>query len=722
MDSSKHDVWAYFDASPEITVNEPSQEVICDRPKLTGLRVLSACSKEQPILAKRGDDLRVDWGRLYLAAEVMETLPDSIVATIASTKAREQFAANRPILSGNELNKAQSPESGTTVLAFVRDLRIRTVGSRPVSRWLMLAYDDEFSIQYFKKNLRPYWRRNGDDAAALLKMAAADYESLKKRCAAFDAELMADLTKAGGAKYAQLCALAYRQCFAANKLVADASGQPLMFPKENSSRGMISTVDAIYPMSPQFLLFSPSLMKAALVPILAYSSSARWPWPYAPHDLGTYPVANGQAWGGGEYRGQSMPVEETGNLLIMLGALAQIEGNADFCANYWPLVEKWAGYLKTNGFDPEEQMCTDDFTGALAHNANLSVKAICALGAFAKLCKLHGDETRAEEYSTRAKQFAERWSKEADDGDHYRLAFDQPGTWSQKYNLVWDRILGLNLFPDSVREKEMKFYRTRLDEFGLPLDNRETYTKLDWSLWTATLTQNRDDFDAVLNPIWRFINQTTNRVPISDWVWTQAPVPRGFQARPVVGGFFLQMLYDRAAWKKWASRDTSQPSNWAAILKPPKIVTVVPTAEKEPIEWHYTIQTPPDNWNKPGFDDSGWEKGPAAFGISGAHAATVRTGWNTPEIWLRREITLPEGKWSDLSFRLYLSCGVQIYLNGVLAATFPGYAADYRQVRVKGQARLVVRPGVNVIAVHAARTALAQCIDVGIVDVRDADD
>ena len=251
--------------------------------------------------------------------------------------------------------------------------KLGKVGAKPVSRWLMLAYDDEYSIQYFKKNLRPYWRRNGDDAAALLKKAAAEYESLKKRCEKFDAEVMAALTKAGGEKYARICALAYRQCYAANKVVADANGQPLMFPKENFSNGCIGTVDVIYPMAPQFLLFSPSLTKAMLVPILDYAASPRWRWPFAPHDLGTYPLANGQVYGGGERTEQNqMPVEETGNMLILLAALAQVEGNADFCAKYWPVLEKWAEYLKAKGFDPENQLCTDDFAGHLAHNVNLS--------------------------------------------------------------------------------------------------------------------------------------------------------------------------------------------------------------------------------------------------------------------------------------------------------------------------------------------------------------
>src|SRR5438874_11051007 len=160
------------------------------------------------------------------------------------------------------------------------------VSSQPISRWLVLAYDDLYAIQYFKRNLRPYWRRHGAEATDLLKMAATDYEALVARCTTFDEELMEDLTKAGGEDYAKICALAYRQTWAGCKIAADGNGQPLIFPKENFSNGCIGTVDVIYPMAPQFLLFGPSLTKAILVQNLDYAASSRWKWLFAPHDLG----------------------------------------------------------------------------------------------------------------------------------------------------------------------------------------------------------------------------------------------------------------------------------------------------------------------------------------------------------------------------------------------------------------------------------------------------
>jgi len=163
---------------------------------------------------------------------------------------------------------------------------------------------------------------------------------------------------------------------------------------------------------------------------------------------------------------------------------------------------------------------------------------------------MRGDTAAAREYRALAERFAARWATDANDGDHFRLAFDLPGTWSQKYNLVWDRILGLNLFPPSVAQREMAFYRRVECPFGLALDNRRLYSKLDWIMWTATLTGSRTDSEALVAPVFDFLNTTPNRVPMSDWYWTHDATKTGFQARSVVGGVFLRLLYDPERWAK----------------------------------------------------------------------------------------------------------------------------------------------------------------------------
>jgi hypothetical protein len=712
-DGQKHSVETYFDAASELTVNTPDQRVVWSAEKMGGVNALKVGSVEQRILGKSGDDLRIDWGYLYVAAAKGQA---SVLGQVSAVDGRSAFAGQGNLSPVFPSSSDGQPAETAPVSAMV--FHFGKVGEKPVSRWMMLAYDDIYSIQYMKKNLRPYWRRNGWEAADLLKAAAHDYSSLKERCEKFDAELQADLAKAGGENYVKLASLAYRQCFAAGKFVADANGQPLQFCKENHSNGCISTSDVFYPMSPQFLLFSPSVAKSFIVPFMNYAASDRWKFPFAPHDLGTYPKANGQVYGDGE-RGvnNQMPVEESGNLLCLFAAVAQMEGNADFAGLYWKQLEQWAGYLKEKGFDPEKQLCTDDFAGHLAHNVNLSAKAICGLGSYAKLCDLRGDHQTANEYYQLAREFAQRWVKEAADGDHYRLAFDRPNTWSQKYNLVWDRVLGLNLFPPEVARTEMDYYRKIQNEYGLPLDNRETYTKLDWITWTATLTQNRDDFDALIAPIIKFLDNTPDRSPMTDWYQTKSARKVGFTGRPVVGGVFMQMLYDKSVWSKYAGRDRTKAANWAPMPKPPVIEVIIPAADKQPAQWRYTLSNPPANWTDENFDAASWQEGLSGFGTPGTPGAIPTTLWNTGDIWLRRDVDISADQIKNVQIWFHHDDDAEVYINGVLALTAPGFVSSYDCFPLSDKALAALKPGKNTVAIHCHQISGGQYIDLGLIAV-----
>jgi hypothetical protein len=549
-DGRAHDVTAYLDASSELVVNTADQPVAWSRFQLDGQPLLRMGSRQQPVLEKVGDDVRIDWGYLYLAADRAE---GASLSAGPRGQAWSSFDQRGALPDSDDLNDHRAVRRSMPGIAIA--LSLGQVQQSPVSRYAMLAYDDLYSIEYFQRKVRPWWRRNGKAAADLLRTARTDYARLAERSAAFDSELMADLRRAGGEEYARLAALAFRQTIAAHKLVADADGTALHFGKENFSNGCIGTVDVFYPSAPFFLLFNPALLEAQMRPIMDYAQMTRWRFPFAPHDIGTYPHANGQVYGGGEDNElNQMPVEESGNMLILTLALAEAQGNTKFAERYWPVLTKWAEYLREKGLDPENQLSTDDFAGHLAHNANLSIKAILALGSYGKLAEKTGHAAEAAKYRALAQDFAKRWIDLAADGDHYKLAFDKPGTWSQKYNLVWDRLLGLNLFPADIARKEMVFYLKSQEKYGLPLDNRQKYTKLDWIVWTATLADSRADFEALVKPAYSFAQDSPMRVPLSDWYWTTDAKQRGFQARSVVGGVFIKMLAEPGMWKKWASR------------------------------------------------------------------------------------------------------------------------------------------------------------------------
>ncbi|MCX5768954.1 MAG: DUF4965 domain-containing protein [Candidatus Hydrogenedentes bacterium] len=545
IDGQGHDVSLYADVSAELCVNTPEQKVEWGRYRFGDLEAMRVGTVEQPVLGRSGDDLRIEWGYLYVSA------PGASATVIAaSEKARSQFAHDGSLPETDDTAMPRAVHESWPVLAAQFDLGNVT---QSAGGHMLIAYDDIWSIEYLNRRLKPYWRRNGAGIGDILGQAEAQFAELMAKGQAFDAEFMADLEAAGGPEYARICTLAYRQAFAAQKITADFDGAPMMFSKECFSNGCISTVDVFYPAAPIFLLLNPELLKAQMKPMMDYAQSARWPWPFAPHDLGQYPLANGQVYGGGEKTEENqMPVEETANLLLLHTALAHITGDVAFARSYWPLLAKWADYLREKGLDPENQLCTDDFAGHLAHNANLSVKAILALAGYGRLCEMAGEPDRAKEFQSLARDMAQKWIGLAYDGDHYRLAFDKPGTWSQKYNLVWDKILGLGIFPPEVARTEVAYYKTKLNKYGLPLDNRSLYTKSDWLVWSATLAESPDDFRQLIAPLYAFLQDTPDRVPFTDWYWTDSAKKEGFQARPVIGGVFIKMLADDALWKKWS--------------------------------------------------------------------------------------------------------------------------------------------------------------------------
>ena len=709
IDGAEHKVALYFDVSAGLVVNDPGQPVALGRGDTPQLEVLQAGSHAQPVLAAKGDDVRIDWGYLYLAAPRND---ETAARILPADTARDCFASGAEFPMIKMAMPVAAREAPAATLVFERV----TAGAQPTSRWLMLAYDDEFSAKYFRQNLRPYWRRNGDDAAALLRKAVADYEPLKKRCEAFDSALMADLRKVGGAKYAQLCALAYRQTFAGNKIVADAKGRPLIFPKENFSNGCIGTVDVLFPQAPFFLVFSPALTKAMLVPILDYAASPRWPYGYAPHDLGTYPHATGQVYGMDGKDGDRMPLEESGNMLIMMAALAKVEGNADLAKQYWPILTKWADYLVKEGLDPQNQLCSADMFGHMPRASNLALKAIIGIGGYAQLCEMVGQPEQARKYLAIARDYAVKWQELSRGEGRTLLAYGQPDTWAMKHNLIWDRVLGLNLIPESVADAEIAWYRKVQKKYGLPVDNRTDTSLIDWALWSIATAHKDADFQALLEPIWNYVNETPSRVPLSDWFITTDAKQKGFQARPVVGGVFIKMLADPAVWREWAGRGQKISGPWAPIPIGGMAKEVVPTAQSVPVKWRYTLEQPSENWAKPDFDDSSWKQGIGGFGTKGTPGAIIGTEWSTKEIWLRREFDLPGRALKDPRLKLIYDEDPEVYLNGVLAVKLGGWTTSYEEAEISPAAAHALKPGRNVMAISARQTYGGQCIDAGIVE------
>ncbi|WP_082915342.1 glutaminase family protein [Arachidicoccus ginsenosidimutans] len=528
-DGKTHDVQVYFGASSDVAVNTSKQEVAASVANTSNLKLLKTGTTSQPVLQKKGDDLRIDWGYFYVGAPNDNTTQQFI--TSSETSGIAAFLNNKVQSTGSV--KGNSLELNTV-------LNLGKISSSSKEKFIELGYDEQYMVQYFHHNLRPWWNKDGNSSIEQqLETAYNDYNPVVEKCNAFDKQMYQEAVAAGGEDYAKLCDLAYRQSVSAHALVQSPKGEILFLSKENFSNGSINTVDITYPSAPLYLIYNPDLLKGMLNGIYEYSESGKWQKPFPAHDLGTYPLANGQTYG------EDMPVEEAGNVVIATAAIAKAEGNANYAKQHWKELSIWVDYLSKAGLDPTNQLCTDDFAGHLARNANLSVKAIVAIGAYGLMADMLGQKDTAEKYITMAKDFAQKWMQLADAGDHYALTFNDKNTWSQKYNLVWDKVLHLNIFPQSVYEKEVKYYLTKQNKYGLPLDSRKTYTKSDWIMWTATLANDKATFEKFVTPVYKYATETPTRVPLSDWHETTDGKQVGFQARSVVGGYFMKMLDEK---------------------------------------------------------------------------------------------------------------------------------------------------------------------------------
>ncbi len=514
-------VWLHVSGNLCYNSSEPVP-LIGDSYTRDGLKMAFIGQKKQNVLCHSGDHITIDWGYLYLAAD-----------------------QDQDVAYGDSLTWTwEAAVSGEAACAHV-----------------LIGYDDIASINYYGTFCKAWHARNGQSVPDAIASFHRRYDELYAACVALDERILTEAEEKGGKDYADICAAAWRHTFAAHKLIATPDGSMAFLSKENDSNGCIGTVDVSYPSIPLFLKYCPELVNAMCRPVLEFAEMPVWGEDFAPHDVGRYPQVIGQRYAapgcpnGEVYKpyylypagckiydfNKQMPVEESGNMLIMMETAITYGASDDLLKKYGGQLAKWVRYLDRFGDDPENQLCTDDFAGHLAHNINLSAKAVVGIACYARLLNRLGQTEEAAKWDKRAHEMAQNWLKRADVGGYTALTFDGKG-WSMKYNLVWDLVLNLGLLPRDFYRRETESYLPRMEKYGLPLDSRREYTKSDWLVWTASMAQDDKTFKALIAPLAAYLRETETRVPMSDWYNTQNGRFVQFIGRSVQGGLFMRLL------------------------------------------------------------------------------------------------------------------------------------------------------------------------------------
>ena len=519
-DGKIHEVSVKLSLGSEFCYNKTAKEIETSVESYKNSELVSMGLKNQTPLSESGDDVGANWGYYYLCGGKAEVGTD-------------------------RKHRISSVCSGRTDASLEFNY--------------IAAFDDVYSIEYMGEKLKGLWTESFADIKDAIIFCRDNRETLYKKLLAQNDVILKD-AEGFGESYQAILTAAARQVLAGHKLVRNGKGELLYLSKECYSNGCINTVDVSYPAVPMFLIYNPELVKAMMTGIFEFSRSKAWNSDFAPHDIGQYPLADGQVYAlrktMNKYRRTifterrdyfdpkyHMPVEECGNMLVMSYAYYHFSGDdSQMKANY-DLLEKWADYLIKQGVVLDNQLCTDDFAGHSEKNVNLAIKSIMGIACFDRISKALGKDTDAMET---AKAFAKELVEKAEVNGYLSFSVGNEESWSLKYNMAWDLVFSFNLFDKGIYAAESRKYREELNEYGVPLDMRKDFTKTDWMLWASVLDESGENTRLFSESIVGYLRDTQDRYCFTDWYETKEPKECSFHHRTVQAGLWMPVLKKKA--------------------------------------------------------------------------------------------------------------------------------------------------------------------------------
>ncbi len=437
-DGKGHDVNIYLDISGEWSANDVNTEVVWAAEDSSSVRSLSITPANPTVLAENGD--MATWGtvtwstpdRPGLTWEIGEdqivrgsAVGSGVLGNVVDPDKPRAVNNRWPVLGLNlELGTVHSATQPFVVsIGHIRDpaRELPRHGPRP-------AVDRVLAVLAGHGRLLPRRLHRGHHA----RDHAGRARSRRRR------------PPSAARKYAALCALALRQAYGATELVL-RDGQPWAFLKEISSDGNVSTMDVTYPACRCSLYLDPGLPRPAPRADPRLRGERRLARRRSPSTTSARTTRTPPATTTATRR--TCRSRRSANMLIMSAAYAArvpAAQAAAFAGTHYPILKQWADYLVGNALDPGYQNQTDDFTGFIAHSVNLALKGIIGIGAMSQLAKAAGNAVDAASYLSTAHSYIAQWQTKAEDSTdtNLKLAYDQAGTWSLKYNGYPDALLG----------------------------------------------------------------------------------------------------------------------------------------------------------------------------------------------------------------------------------------------------------------------------------------
>ncbi|PLB41571.1 DUF1793-domain-containing protein [Aspergillus candidus] len=464
-----------------------------------------------------------------------------------STQAGPTAAVRSQFVKNGVLKDTVADWSADGAVAFAHDLG-EAEGETSVR--FAIGHFREKAINYIGGLRTGYYRARYPTAISAVTYFLDDYEDAAQESVKFDRMIQEWGVKSYGANYSDILALSVPQIYGGIEIVVPHdtmdTAEASAFIKEISSNGNINTVDVMYAAFPVFYALTPDYIRLLMKPVLEYMVSDAYPDEFAVHDLGRhYPNATGH-----DPEGQYMPVEETGNVIIMIYGYQDATGKKDMSTQYADLLKQYADYLQVHGKYPEKQQSLNDALGAMANQTNLAMKAASGLALYSHL-------TGENDYIEYGKEIAEALYSE-------RLGTDPEGkffvmqygsdTWFLVYNHYPDRLFRLNVFPEEVYNITTDFYPTVRKEAGLALNGDLNWGQTNWQGYGAALVDGATR-EMFISDMHAYISNGRNRAPFSDRYWVadndegEAGDYYAFRARPALGSHFaLLALYGKNLW------------------------------------------------------------------------------------------------------------------------------------------------------------------------------